>query len=368
MSILKKHIITEWLRFFVSSTFVLFLLITITNLISGFLRGNVTPIEVIINHLLELPGSFNRIFPISCLIASLFSINKLKNRNELTAIFAAGYSRKKFIIAIVQISFCVSIVQFITASYLYPLAKQNKDVLIENSGHKFRNLKRKGLIASTLSSGRAWYKSKNYYFSFRAFSKTENSLYDISLYYFDNNYHLKERIKAKNAIYSKDNAWILNNGIRYSFLNNEKFPTATKFTSIPLYLNETPEDFLQIEADITTLSVFDLYLYINKLKGTGINTNEYEVIFLDKFSSSLICIIFALIALIGIFNPNRRNSSFGKNLIFVFLFTIFYWLIYSYFLELGKSSKLNPFLSCFSVPILFSFYLVFYFNKNKKLQ
>tara|TARA_Y100000591_G_C21818269_1_gene692028 strand:- start:1637 stop:1912 length:276 start_codon:yes stop_codon:yes gene_type:complete len=90
--------------------------------------------------------------------------------------------------------------------------------------------------------------------------------------------------------------------------------------------------------------------------------------FLDKISSSLICIILSLVAATAIFSPNRRTSSFGKNLGLVFLLTLIYWLTYDYSLELGRSSKINPYVAAFSLPFIFTLYLAYQYKINQKLK
>ncbi len=368
MFILKKFIIMEWYRSFIGATTVLFLLITVANLISGFLRGNVTPTDVLFNHLIELPGYFNMIFPISCLVASLFSINKLKNRNELTAIFASGFSRKDFMLTLIQASVFVAFIQFIVAAYISPFAKSSRHNLIEDSGTKFRNLKSQGLRSSTIGSGKIWYKGDDYFFSFLSYDKKSKTLSKVAFYRMDTTHKLKMWLSADSIQYQDDKTWVGSNIKSYKYLNNKSFPSLSIKETGKVELRENPSDFKQIEADITTLNVTKLYFYIKQLKTAGINTNKYQVLFLDKFSSSLICIILSLIAAITVFNPNRRNSSFGKNVIFIFIFTILYWFVYSYFIQLGQNSKIDPYLACFSVPIFFGFFLVFFFAKNRKLS
>lgn len=367
MNILKRLIFKEWFKVFGASSMLLFLLLTVANLISGFLRGNVSASDILMNHLLEIPGSFNRILPISCLIASLFSINKLKSRNELTAIFASGFSRQNFIVIIFQAGLAVAILQFFMTGYLDPFAKQNKNKLIKDSEAKFKNLKSRGLKASTIGSGRLWYKSDDYYFSFAKYDKSQNTLHDVNLYYIDAEYRLTKKLHA-DLLYFKDNQWVARAGNSLEKLNLSGFPLGRDIALKPVDINERPKDFLQIEADITTLNVVGLYNYIFQLSKSGININEYLVMLYDKFSNSLICIIFSLVASIAIFNPNRRSSSFGKSVVFVFIFTLLYWLIHSYFIELGINSKIPPLLSTFTVPSLFSLFLIGYFLRNRTLK
>lgn len=367
MLIIKKLIVKEWFKFFFASFLVLFLLITVGTLISGLLRSSVTPVDVLMSYIIDLPTTFGRAFPAACLVASLFSVNKLKNRNELTAIFASGFSRKAYLVTIFQASMFIALFQFLVGGFVDPILKQNKNVLIPNNASKFTNLKSKGLKSKTIGSGYIWYKSSNYYLSFARFDQKKNSLKRVLMYYFDSNYKFMTKVKAKEVNYV-DGKWVFINGVAHEKLNSKEFPIVRKFKSDQFYIEETPENFRQIEADITTLTFPYLYDYIEKLKDSGLNTNEYEVILLDKISSSLICIIFALISAIAIFNPNRRSSSFGKNIFFVFIFILIYWLVYSYCIELGKSSKINPILSCFSVPLFFTFYLGAFFIKNKHIK
>jgi len=367
MSLLKRFIFMEWMKVFGAACVLLFLLLTVANLISGFLRGNVSAADVMMNHLLEVPGSLNRIFPISCLIASLFSVNKLKNRNELTAIFASGFSRRDFIFIIIQASIVISFFQFIVTGFIDPYAKRNKNILIQDSEAKFRNLKSRGLKASTIGSGRLWYKSDNYYFSFAKYDKSTKSLFDVSLYYITPSYKLKQKVHADSVAF-EGNKWIAKSGKQILNIDLGEFPIIEELKDKEVLITERPKDFLQIEADITTLNVVGLYKYISQLKRSRININEYLVLFYQKFSTSIICIIFSLVSSIAIFNPNRRGSSFGRSVVFVFIFTLLYWLIQSYFIEMGKSSKIPAVASTFSVPILFSLFLSYFFYKNRTLR
>lgn len=365
MTTIRGLILKEWFKFFLGAFLVLILLISVAELISGFLRSNVTPLEVIFNHLLEIPEKLKLVLPVSCLAASLFSINKLKNRNELTAIFAAGYSRKKFIYDIITAAAVVGTLQLFISSYIDPYSRSKVDNLIEDGDTKFKNLASKGLMASTIGSGKMWFKSSDYFFSFSTFNKSENLLSDVTIYHYRNNM-LHKKVHASTVQFIGEQ-WMGKELEIMDLLDGKNFPIKQNIKSGPVQITETPKDFKEIEADITKLTTVDLYRYIKTLQEGGINVNEYLVMFYEKFSPSLVCLIFSLLAAIGGFKPNRRGSSFGKNIFFVFVFVIVYWLVNSYFIELGKSSKLHPFIACFGVPLLFAIFLSQQFYRNRKL-
>lgn len=366
MKIIKLLILKEWYRSFFGSCITLFILITAANLISGFLRSSVTANEVLINYLLEIPSIFSKIFPISCLVASLFMINKLRNRNELTAIFASGFSRKSFFSTILLATLPIFSIQLALSGILEPFLKSSRDELMGASIYKFKNLKSKGLQASTVGTGKMWYKSDGYFLAFSKFDKNSNSLNSSIRISIDSENKINE-IAESDQIQYVDNKWLENNAIIYSNLNLESFPEIKDSESNPSVIREHISDIIQIESDITTLNMVRLLQYILRLQKSGINVSEYMVMFLDKINTSLICVVFAIISGLSAFSPNRRGASFGKSIGFVFVFSILYWLIYSYLLELGKNSKLDVYISVFATTILFFVYISIEFYRNRKI-
>ena len=368
MPILKKFIIQQWLRSFLGAFIVLILLISTANLISGLLRSNVTSYEVLINYIIEFPKILNQSMPVSCLFASLFSLNKLKSNSELVAILASGFSTYKIIITIIQISILVASVQLAINSYLQPYLKEKRHTLIKNSEKKFKNLKSKGISSSALGNGKMWYKSTNYYLSFSALDKKNNLLKNISLYYFDENNILNNVINASSLIHKEGNTWSAINGNTLALINsNTEFPTSSKFKEKDFILNEEKNDFLQIDSDITTLNIHALNSYIKRLQKSGINTNEYEIMFYNKFSFSLISVLFSLVACGAIYTPNRRAGKTGTNLVTIFILTLVYWLATSYLTELGKNSIIAPEIASFFVPVLFLSFFLYNLYKNRQL-
>lgn len=368
MSIIRKLIFVEWFKVFFVAVIILATLVSVADLISGFLRGSVTPTQVIINHLIEYPTYLTQIFPVACLVASLFSINKLKNRNELTAIFASGFGRIKFFWTIFQASCIVAIVQFFLSAYFQPLIKTYRYDLLGDAQERFSNLESRGLKASTIGSGKIWYKSGNYFVSFAQFEKSKNQLNDVTLFFIEDA-KISKKVVAPYIIYNDQGEWILGeNSFIYDQLNKLNYPDMVAAAGQRVALQESPFDFAQLESDITTLNIIALWGYISQLKRSGLSVGEYMVMFLNHFASTLICIIFALLASVAVFRPNRRGSSFGKGLAFVFIFTLVYWLVSSYFTEMGTNGDLNPWIASFFVPSIFLFFMLLFFIYHRKLR
>jgi lipopolysaccharide export system permease protein len=94
MLILSQIITKEWFKSLVGSISVLFLLVTIGDIVNGFLQ-NYSTYRVFFEYVLKLPLLMSKAIPIAALVATLFSLNRLKSSNELVAILASGYSVKK---------------------------------------------------------------------------------------------------------------------------------------------------------------------------------------------------------------------------------------------------------------------------------
>jgi lipopolysaccharide export system permease protein len=364
MTIITRIIVSEWFKSFIGAFLILFLVSTTADILGGFLRGKEFD-YIMTYYLIKIPSLISKMLPAACLLATLFSFNNLKNHSELIAILATGYSTKRIITLIIYLASGVALFQFIVVSYLEPMS--NKLKLNYEYELQKENLTRLGITTSTLEGGKVWYKSSTYFASFSGFDKDKNELKELSLYYFSPNYKGSKIIHSKTAKFYKDNLWILEDGISYSHLEGDAFPSPSNFENITMSLNEIPEDFKKFESEVKTLNIVSLWNFIKRVERTGINVNEYKVQFYEKISLTIICIIFALFSLTTIYNPNTRSGSFAKSVVFTLGFSVFYWLIHSSTLALGASGDVPPFIATIGIPMTFILYLSFSFYKHQKL-
>lgn len=357
MSYLTRFILKEWVKAFLLAFIVLILLTTTIELINGFMKEGGDTSAIIDAILIKMPELISKMLPISCLLGTLFSFNKLKQHSELIAILAASFSPKKIYIVIIGSAIIIASLQFYNMTVLLPLSNEMKIEMSEKN-----KIKR-----SKFSGGKTWYKGKNYFASFSGFDPKTNSLYDLTLYFYSDKGLTSNIIYSSKTNHIENNYWKLEDSKIYKNLDDINFPNIEKKDSQKIYLSETPDDFKKFESDITTFGFINLYRYIAKLKENGINTTSQSILFFEKFSMPLICIVFALFPLSGIFSPNRRSSSFGKNVVFTLVFTITYWLIYTSFIALGNKGTISPFLSTMLVPLIFIAYIYLIFYKHRKL-
>jgi lipopolysaccharide export system permease protein len=362
MNIISKILLKEWFKALLGSFFALFLLITTADLINGFLRGKNLD-AVILEYLLKMPDLSSKILPVTCLLATLFAFNRLKQQSELIAIFAAGYSYGLVYRLLTIASLFVVITQFINLAYLEPHANFVKRKNITKS----QTSEGKYLTRSSVNGGMFWYKTDYYFTTFLFFDRKDNRLVEPKIFVMNDEGLLHEIIRGAHARYIKPGVWLVENSTRQISIDAPGFPIETKELSYEFPLKEKPEDFLEFEADLTTLNFFQLQSFIKKIKKTGMNIREYQVLLMKKVSLAWVCIIFTLIPLSTIFNPNRRSASFGKNVGYALSFTVMFWVIFSYALSLGETDKWPPFIAAFIVPIACLAFVFWGFWRHRKL-
>lgn len=359
--ILSGILIREWFKTLIGAIAVLFLLISTADLINGFLQGKESS-RVILEYLLKMPDLMGKMFPICCLVASLFSLNKLKGHAELIAILAAGYSFRRIYILIGTCALSVVALQFLNLGFVEPYANKIKRQEIQKS----RKSEGKYLTRSSLEGGKFWYKSRDYFASFSYFDRRNLLLKDLEVYYFSDE-HTSTRILSADTARYIDGKWKLSGVSELTQLDGASFPVTGAKPEGTLELAEVPEDFGEFEADLTTLSFFKLRNFVSRLSRTGINVSEYQILLMNKVFLSFICLVFALFPVSTIFNPNRRSSSFGKNVVLTLLVTVGFWVLYSSAVAFGNSGKFPPLIATGIVPLLFMTFVVWTFLKNRKL-
>ena len=361
--LLSGLIVKEWFKSLLGAIVVLFLLITTADLINGFLQGKEIS-RVFLEYALKMPDLMGKMLPICCLVASLFSLNRLKSHAELISILAAGYSYRKIYQLIATCALFVVALQFFNLGFLEPMANSYKRKEIEKS----KKSEGRYLTRSSLEGGKFWYKSQNYFASFSYFDRKNSALRNLEIYFFNEEHKSVKILKSSSATYQADGIWLLKDAKEISQLDTPSFPLETLRPLIEIKLKEVPEDFGEFEADLTTLSFFKLSQFVARLSKTGINVAEYQIILMNKVFLSFVCLVFALLPVSAIFNPNRRSDSFGKNVVQTLLITVAFWVLYSSAVAFGNSGTVPPWLATGIVPAAFFSFVLWTYFKNQKLS
>ena len=366
MHIFSRMVLNEWLRAFVTTLFVLFSIIFVGNIVSEFLRDAASTQDIFQNFVLEVPKWMEKVVPISCLGATLFSIYRLKMTNALISLFALGFKRSDYIKILFFLSLFVGSLQLLVGGYIKPYARSLRKDWLDKDSH-FRGYKKGGVRARTIASGLIWYKGKNYFSHFSYYDREKKSLNKFSSFQFDDQGGLSRIVRANFAIHQKETTWKLVGVEVYDNLNKKRFPTVSVHKELMTELGEKPTEFDSIESDVHELGMDDLYDYVKKVDGLGIEAAEFDILFFEKISTPFICFVFTFLPIAGLFYPNRRAGGLGKSVIFLLVFTFAFWFLYSSLLTMGSNGKVTPMLATFGLPVLCLFYILLTLLRHRKL-
>lgn len=369
MSLVQRLIVFHWFKAFFAACFALFLLVSISNIVSELLRAVAPFSDILKNYLLEIPKWMNKILPVCCLMGGLFSLTKLQNQGELIAIISIGTSRNKLLSALMVGPFIIAMAQFWMGGYLRPYTKSIRSSFLEGQEIHFRGNKSVGVMTSSLTGGKIWYKGQDYFNSFSAYDKNRQEFLEVELIYVDSaKGHITQVVWAKKASFMNQTHWEFKDGLDISQITEQGHPISKKFEKLVLALNVRPSDFDKINSDVETLNFMDLKKYIDKIERLGINSNEYLVYYYQVIADTLMCFSFAFLGINAIYRPNRRSASVAKNLLFAFVFTLFYWFLYSALVSLGSNGKIPPIIATNTCSILGLFVGFFTYIRNRKLR
>lgn len=164
MTILDRYIVRQFLStfFFGLLTFLLiFLVIDMMEKLDDFMDANTPFIAIVQYYVAFTPEIIKLMTPVAMLLGALFVVGRMTNQNELPAMKSSGVSLYRFLLPLIVVAFCISLVSIYFNGWIVPRANQQK-ALIERA-----HLNRTHSIGSTLplffQDGRTRLVSINYY-------------------------------------------------------------------------------------------------------------------------------------------------------------------------------------------------------------
>lgn len=226
------------------------------------------PLQIIFTYFIcKIPYIMTQGIPMAALLAALISLGILKRNRELIAIETAGINTAYYIRPVVIAALLLSVAQFvIDESFARSLNQRSQQIWqqrIQNS---------KAAVSMTQES--IWYHGQKVIYQIRAYDRSNQSLEKVSIFFFNSQFKLKQRMDAKRFRWAQ-NRWVAEDGLLLEFEGSES--TQEWFSIKTLDLPETPEDFAGLETVPEDLGWLDLYSYAKKIQSEGYNSLSYEV-------------------------------------------------------------------------------------------
>lgn len=348
MKHLDKYILNNFnVKFLltIAGLLVIIVLIDVIDHLNKFIDAKIPQSEIINYYFYSLPWFISIGIPISCLIATIFSLGILEKQNEITALKSSGLSVIRISSKLLMLGLFISFFSFYFDNYLVTNALNirteiEKKYFIKNKSKSYKSTKN---IYRQIS--------KDEFLAIHKFSHKRNEALKISIQTKDGNKIIK-RFDAPLMVWSDSlNIWQVPKYTIRSWEN--EISTKVISSDTTLSLNFTPIDLTRELMKPEEMNYNELKKFVNKLKENGLNEPRWEVNlhFKTAFASTSFLMI-----LIGIPLSIRRPRSnlaigIGVSIFFIFL----YYASLKFGQSLGIARQISPFWSVWIVNVIFFF-------------
>lgn len=301
--------------------------------------------DVLYLYLLKVPSHLQIIFPAAVLFSVLVLLGTMAKNRELVAVQALGYARTDVLKAVMIGVALASIPYFFVVDSLAPAGTREHwevyDTRIRNKPSRFSKIRQEKI----------WYRNQDILYNVGFFDPFKKLLFDVTLYTFDDDFHIAQTLYAKNAVWQGD-SWLLLDGKVTVTDKQLARPFTQSFDARVTRLIEEPSSLQTTDVDPDTLTQSQLSDVIARYRALGINTAKWETMYHSRFSFFLISFVFVLLAF-----PRatrfRRASTPAKDGVFVGVVCFSYWMIFTFATNMASEGKVYPILGAWLPSVLF---------------
>ncbi|MBF0450187.1 MAG: LPS export ABC transporter permease LptG [Candidatus Magnetomorum sp.] len=346
MSLIHTYILKEIFKFFLLvlvSISMLFFIIDFIERIDNFMETDLPFSRFIEYMLLKIPFILNQILPICVLLAILITLGLMIKNNEIMSIKGSGISIYYLLQPIVLFGVATSILLFFISEFLLPITSEKANYIW------YKEIKKKSSLSSNEKN--IWIKGDQLIANISFFHPAKQTAHGITLYFFDQQFHLIKRLDAKTGNYI-NGQWTFHSPVYQTLTITGETETVSYPDTLSLAVDFKPEDLVRVVKKSEEMSYKELKAYIEKVRREGYDSTMYQVDLYAKCSFPLICLIMSLIGA-GTALKQSKISGLAQPIVFGVGAAFFYWMMNSISISLGHAGQLPAFLAAWSTNIIF---------------
>lgn len=357
LNIIDRYIAKNFIIYFFSALSVFLVLFVAVDYLSNMSQYQVSGDVMKRYYLYSAPEILYQMFPISAVVASVFTISSLNKNSELVALFSMGNSLARVSAPILVIISLMGAFSFIASDRILPQYQEKKDYTY---WVEVRN--RPGMF-STVKTDRIWYRSGNILFNIKSLNANGKKAEGATFYYFDSNWKMVQMIQAQ-SLNMDGQRWTLKKGTIHLFPPANSFPIIQNFDEKLIQIEEEVADIQTDTSASNRLGISDLKRFIEKNKDAGVDTLQFEVTYHSKFSYAFTGLVLVLLGIPFSVKKGRSGgivANLGVCIGLIFLF----WILYSSFLTLAKYGSMPPLLGAWAANLLLGGVAVYLIGRTR---
>lgn len=342
MKVIDRYILREFLRnFLVSVGFftVLLLVVRFSEKEMGkFVSSHMSVSSSMLSLLCQIPGFIIQVAPPSVLFATFFSLGRMAQNNEITAMKASGFSLYRVFQPVFVVAFLIALFMIVFNDQVVTRANA-KDTDIKEAYSRTSEVATHVVFRS--SGGRVFYVYLMY--------PSKHHMQNVTMYEFDEDNNVKRETFARKASWSGQ-TWNLEDGVIRTF--NDEGWEETHCEQKEITVSEDPEIMVKGTGDLGEMSFAELSKLVKYKRSAGQIVRKDLVALHHKISFPFACFIMALLGapLFVVFGRSGMAVGFLLTMFISFL----YWSIaIAVFEAFGNNGKLPPILSCWAANFIF---------------
>jgi lipopolysaccharide export system permease protein len=304
-------------------------------------RGNYHIGYVLLFVLLTVPSHIYDLFPVAILIGTIFALVQMAANSELIVYRSSGASLRQMVGALFKIGLPLVLLSYLCGEVLAPPSER----MAQSLRLKAQNAE---VTLKEFRTG-VWVKDE------RSFVNVKNvlpdtSLLNISIYEFDESYHLRAITAAKRATFVEENRWQLEDVMQTRF--SKQGTTINNQPSMEWRSVLNPDLLSVLLVVPEQMSAWNLYQYVQHLRDNHQKTARYEIAMWTKLVYPFAVLVMMLLALPFAAHHRREGGISGKIFFGIVLGLSFHFLG-RLLASLGALNDWQPLLSATAMPMLF---------------
>lgn len=296
-------------------------------------------------YLLQLPQTIFMTAPVASLLSTMITLGLLNQRNELTALRAAGVSLMRTTAPMVLAALVISLGLFQLGNTLVPVGNRSL-------------LSAKDTIQGEVTdpSARVWYASENpkrppIFLRVEKVDRKTGTMRGLTVYETDPNFSLRRQSTAKSAEWKKGEGWVMRE-VRVREFHGLDLPVLREEAEVLLPISDKPADFLRAQRAPEEMDLEELNDQIVRVRRYGLQDTAYRVERQSRFAIPLSALILALVGAPLAIRP-ARSGGLAVGILGAIVVGFVYFIIIAEFLSLGKGGMVPAWAAAWSANVVF---------------
>jgi len=304
---------------------------------------------------LLIPNHLYELLPISVLIGSIFVMARLAQSSEFTILRTSGLDPWRALKLLLALGAVFVALSFALGDYVAPASERAAQLLKARYQNKI-----------TIGQTGAWLKEKQTYNTFVVNVKAltpDNKMQGVQVFEFNNKGLIVSTMQAPLAVFSKGEAWLLQQATRVDFdvpaglTPAGKAQETAKVNRATLASLRWPTGISSEMVSVALLkpdrmATIDLFNYVRHLDANGQTAQRYEIEFWKKVFYPLSCLVMVMLALPFAYLHFRSGGIAG----YVFagvMIGISFFLLNNVFGYIGNLRNWQPWLAAATPGLLY---------------